>query len=95
MKDRGFQLSDCCATRTSGSFGYSLPGADYEFKHLLKRVQLSRKKPPEFVVITGGSETDSEYTYLNYQRFFGRDIKKDENFLRDGFSNAATKIATQ
>ena len=28
--------------------GYSLPAADYEFKHLLKRVQLSRMKPPEF-----------------------------------------------
>lgn len=75
--------------------GYSLPGADYEFKHLLKRVQLSCKKPPEFVVITGGSETDSEYTYLNYQRFFGRDIKKDANFLRGGLSKEAIKIATE
>ena len=49
----------------------------------------------QFVVITGGSETDSEYTYLNYQRFFGRDIKKDENFLRDGLSKSAIKIATE
>jgi hypothetical protein len=31
--------------------GHSLPSADYEFKHLLKRVQLSRGEPPEFVVI--------------------------------------------
>jgi hypothetical protein len=74
--------------------GYSLPGADYEFKYLLKRVQLSRKKPPEFVVITGGSDSDTEYTYLNYQRFFGRDIKKDENFIRDGLSKRAIKAAT-
>jgi hypothetical protein len=75
--------------------GYSLPGADYEFKHLLKRVQLSRKKPPEFVVITGGSPTDCEYTYLNYQRFFGRDITRDENFLPDGLSDRAIKAATE
>src|SRR5262249_42264711 len=53
--------------------GYSLPGADYEFKHLLKRVQLSRSMPPEFAVITGGS--DSHSTYLNYQQFFGRRVK--------------------
>jgi hypothetical protein len=75
--------------------GYSLPGADYEFKHLLKRVQLSRKKAPEFVVITGGSELDTEYTYMNYQRFFGRDIRMDENFIRDGLSEQAVEVATQ
>ena len=75
--------------------GYSLPGADYEFKHLSKRVQLSRKVPPEFVVITGGSDADSEYTYLNYQRFFGRDIRKDENFMREGLSERAVEAATE
>ncbi len=75
--------------------GYSLPAADYEFKHLLKRVQLSRNKPPEFVVITGGSEIDCDNTYLNYQRFFGRDIKKDENFLPDGLSKRAIKTALE
>jgi hypothetical protein len=73
--------------------GYSLPGADYEFKHLLKRVQLSRKTPPEFVVITGGS--DSHNTYLNYQRFFGRDIKENENFFPDGLSALAIKAAIE
>ena len=73
--------------------GYSLPAADYEFKHLLKRVQLSRKDAPEFVVITGGSETDCDYTYANYQRFFGRGIKKDENFFPDGLSERATRAA--
>jgi hypothetical protein len=73
--------------------GYSLPGADYEFKHLLKRVQLSRNESPEFVVITGGSPTDCDYTYLNYQRFFGRDIKKDENFLSEGLSKRAIEAA--
>jgi hypothetical protein len=67
--------------------GYSLPAADYEFKHLLKRVQLSREEPPEFVVITGGATADE--TYLNYQRFFGRRIRKQDNFFSDGLSDAA------
>ena len=75
--------------------GYSLPDADYEFKHLLKRVQLSRNEPPEFVVITGGSPTDCDYTYLNYQRFFGRDIKKGNNFLSEGLSKRAIEAATE
>ncbi len=35
--------------------GYSLPAADYEFKYLLKRCQLCRRKEPEFIVISGGS----------------------------------------
>jgi len=74
--------------------GYSLPSADYEFKHLLKRVQLSRNERPEFVVITGGSDSDTEYAYQNYQRFFGRDIKKDENFIRNGLSERAVKATT-
>jgi len=73
--------------------GYSLPAADYEFKHLLKRVQLSRAEPPEFEVITGGTLSDTEYTYANYQRFFGRGIKKGENFFPDGLSEAAIKEA--
>jgi hypothetical protein len=73
--------------------GYSLPAADYEFKHLLKRVQLSRAEPPEFVVITGGTPEDTQYTYANYQRFFGRGIKRDENVFRDGLSKAAIKAA--
>lgn len=74
--------------------GYSLPAADYEFKHLLKRVQLSRATRPEFLVITGGPKADTEYTYLNYQRFFGRDIKKDKNFICNGLSEQAVEAAT-
>jgi hypothetical protein len=56
--------------------GYSLPAADYEFKYLLKRTQLSRVKQPEFVVISGGNKADINRTYANYQKFFGRSIKK-------------------
>lgn len=73
--------------------GYSLPAADYEFKHLLKRVQLSRNVAPEFVVITGGS--NSRETYLNYQRFFGRSIREKENFFPQGLSEEAIRAATE
>jgi hypothetical protein len=75
--------------------GYSLPPADYEFKHLLKRVQVSRMERSEFVVITGGTQEDSEYTYRNYQRFFGRRIKKENNFLRGGLSELPADVAIQ
>jgi len=73
--------------------GYSLPAADYEFKHLLKRVQLSRASSPEFVVITGGTAENAKYTRNNYQRFFGRAIKKDENVFENGLSAEAIKAA--
>lgn len=73
--------------------GYSLPAADYEFKHLLKRVQLSRSEPPKFIVITGGSLEDYDYTYANYQGFFGRGIKKEETFFGDGLSDLTIRAA--
>src|SRR5580700_1642043 len=67
--------------------GYSLPPADYEFKYLLKRTQLSRSREPEFVIISGGSKKDLRRTYDNYQRFFGRTVKKscffDSGLTRD------------
>ena len=50
--------------------GYSLPPADYEFKHLLKRVQLSRQLPPEIIVITGGKGASK--TASAYEHFFGK-----------------------
>lgn len=56
--------------------GYSLPGADYEFKYLLKRTQLARCKVPKLILITGGKPGQAEQTYHNYQRFFGRHLKK-------------------
>ena len=49
--------------------GYSLPAADYEFKHLMKHVQLSRKPPPALILITGGN--GAKETQRNYQKFFG------------------------
>lgn len=73
--------------------GYSLPAADYEFKHLLKRVQLSRQEPPRFVVITGGPPKSTEQIYRNYQGFFGRRIKREENFFRRGLNRDAINAA--
>ncbi len=72
--------------------GYSLPAADYEFKFLLKRCQLSRQKSPEFVVISGGGKRAAAATYENYRRFFGKKIQ-DSNFVRSGLSEAAVSAA--
>lgn len=67
--------------------GYSLPGADYEFKHLLKRIQLARTPKPKFVVITGGPNTsNTTETFNTYQRFFGRSIKRGGNFFAKGLT---------
>jgi NAD-dependent SIR2 family protein deacetylase len=73
--------------------GYSLPAADYEFKHLLKRVQLSMNPSPEFVVITGGPKSVTDSVYRNYQGFFGRGIKRQENFFRKGMTAEAVAAA--
>ena len=67
--------------------GYSLPAADFAFKYLLKRVQLSRRDPPEFAVVSGGDL--SGVAYQHYQRFFGRQIKKNENFFGHGLDKHA------
>jgi hypothetical protein len=63
--------------------GYSLPAADYEFKYLLKRVQLSRGRKLEVILITRGS--NPEQTFSNYQRFFGQ-IMKRRNFFDKGLN---------
>ena len=68
--------------------GYSLPPADYEFKHLLKRVELSRPAPPKIVLVTGGNA--AEATRENYQRFFGPDLKRRSvRAFLDGLDRAA------
>jgi hypothetical protein len=73
--------------------GYSLPAADYEFKHLLKRVQLSMDPSPEFVVITGGPKSVTDSVYRNYQGFFGRAIRREGNFFRNGLTLRAIAAA--
>jgi len=42
--------------------GYSLPGADFEFKYLLKRVELARAKQPHITVVSGGCEEATSRT---------------------------------
>ncbi len=69
--------------------GYSLPAADYEFKHLLKRVQLSRKSLPDLFLVTGGGKDAATRTYQNYQKFFGRSIRKGINVFPNGLDKAA------
>jgi len=64
---------------------YSLPAADYEFKYLLKRTQLSRM-PPAYILVSQ-DPCDPERTYRSYQRFFGRSIKRDENCFVDGITD--------
>lgn len=51
--------------------GYSLPHADFEFKHLLKRIQLARPKRPRIGLVTGGGRAASKATEENYGRLFG------------------------
>jgi hypothetical protein len=72
--------------------GYSLPAADYEFKYLLKRIQLSRTSEPSFVIVSGGKKGDVKRTYDNYQRFFGRRVTK-ANFFADGLTPEAIAAA--
>ncbi len=76
--------------------GYSLPPADYEFKYLLKRVELSRRERPRIVVISGGADKAVvEATYHNYQRFFGRQISRSKarrSFFGDGLSGEAVSV---
>ena len=67
--------------------GYSLPAADYEFKLLLKRVQLSRSTAPHLVLITGGGRV-AYNTERSYQKFFGPGISK---IFKNGLDSAAQK----
>jgi NAD-dependent SIR2 family protein deacetylase len=52
--------------------GYSLPAADYEFKYLLKRVQLARETLPEIVVVTKTDSIKKSVAIQSYRRFFGQ-----------------------
>lgn len=66
--------------------GYSMPAADFEFKHLLKRVQLTEHTRPNITVITGGS--DAESTIARFKSFFG-DVEGKRHFFRNGLDKAA------
>ena len=52
--------------------GYSLPGADFEFKYLLKRIQLARAASPEIFVVTKANDGEESPTIKSYTKFFGK-----------------------
>jgi hypothetical protein len=70
--------------------GYSLPAADYEFKHLLKRVQVSRGQKPNIVLVTGGGAEGAERTRAAYQKFFGPTLASGgDNVFLNGLDETA------
>lgn len=76
--------------------GYSLPAADFEFKHLLKRVELACSEQPEIVVVTGGDdETAIARTLKNYRGLFGELVTEEKTFLTEGLSNRVIARITQ
>jgi hypothetical protein len=70
--------------------GYSLPAADYEFKYLLKRIELARPKPPDVIVVTGGDGAST--TRMNYRHFFGTRLNK--HLFNDGLTDDAIADVT-
>jgi hypothetical protein len=74
--------------RTWTFIGYSMPAADYQFKHLLKRVYLSRCPRPRVLVVTKKSPRDM--TVENYRRFFGPGAILDGNLLTSGMDDDDT-----
>jgi hypothetical protein len=65
-------------------FGYSMPSADFEFKYLLKRVQLAERIRPTITVITGG--TGADQTVKRFEQFFG-DVSGERFYFRDGLTD--------
>lgn len=63
--------------------GYSMPSADFEFKYLLKRVQLAEPIRPRITVITGG--VGAAETELRFTRFFG-DVAGERHFFKQGLT---------
>lgn len=66
--------------------GYSMPPADFEFKHLLKRVQLTEEFRPNITVITKGKGgTD---TIARFRKFFG-EVDGERTYLENGLDDEA------
>lgn len=66
--------------------GYSMPAADFEFKHLLKRVQLTERTRPNITIITGGQDADA--TEERFKKFFG-DVSGERAFFKSGLDSDA------
>jgi hypothetical protein len=65
-------------------FGYSMPFADFEFKLLLKRVQLSEPIRPSITIITGGDDADS--TIQRFEKFFGV-VPHSRTYFKEGLTS--------
>jgi hypothetical protein len=78
--------------------GYSLPAADFEFKYLLKRVQLAMKSDsPIIQVVTKSDKSmyplEDDPTVLRYKKFFGEQSGgRDIDFFGNGLSKCIDKI---
>jgi hypothetical protein len=66
--------------------GYSMPSADFEFKQLLKRVQLSEPIRPIITLITAG--TGAADTVTRFEKFFGK-VDKERFYFDKGLDSAA------
>lgn len=66
-----FHAEDLLRQATNWVFiGYSLPDADFEFKYLLKRIEVSRPTPPKLFLLD-----PSEDTAARYRNFFGTALR--------------------
>lgn len=77
--------------KTTGNWvfiGYSMPAADFEFKHLLKRVQLTEQIRPNITVITGGDPPAAEATIERFTKFFGN-VVGERFYFKKGLDREA------
>jgi len=81
--------------RTWAFIGYSLPAADYEFKHFLKRIQLSRQSKPHVILVTGGPKAQANATRKSYQQFFGRRFENGVTCFMKGLTTESTRALLQ
>ena len=72
--------------------GYSLPQADYQFKHLLKSAQLitGESRSPEIAVITKNNGRELSPSVVRYLRFFG-DCMDMHNIYQHGIGEYVAK----
>lgn len=68
--------------------GYSMPAADFDFKHLLKRVQLTERTRPDITVVTGGNSLAARATIERFAKFFGN-VTGARFFFDKGLDRAA------
>lgn len=72
--------------------GYSLPAADYEFRHLLKTAEVARnsEEKPLIEVVLKDNDDEAED---RYKRFFGNRIRVHQAGLKDWYGKLASGSA--